>query len=364
MNKKSILLAVLALAVLGGAFWLWRTPGDTASVNAVVEGRIAAVLAETSGTVKEVYVKAGDAVAQDQPLLALETAGLERQLAQERLRLTELAAQLPPALLVPSPLGGRQASPGKPLAALRSEEEDARRQMETAAHAYAAANVAFARADTNGSPDYAKPDARRQAALIARDEAAIQLGKTKEAYEKASYARARREAQDKLERLNGPVSAALAARIAEYQLQLSRVRLAEEAIASTVLTAPESGRVLLLTVQAGNTVQAGDTPVAILPEEKSDLWVFAFFAREDKDKLATGRACRVRLHGSSAEAGGTIARFLPERETEKTVAVHVVLDQDGLPAAFSPGETVSVSVRADGPLQAVRDKIRNLTAKL
>ena len=363
MNKKVIVLAVVVLAAVAGALWIRQAPGGIVSADAVVEGRIAAVAAGASGTVKEVYVKAGDAVAQGQPLLALETSGFERQLAQERMRLAELASQLPPALLVPSPTGNRPA-PGKPLAALRSDEEEARRRVETAAHAYAAANLAFSRLDAGQGAEYAKPDPRRQASLIARDEAAISLKKAREAHETASYARAQREMQEKAERQSGPVSAALAARIAEYQLQISRVRLAEDTLASAVLTAPENGKVLLLTVQPGNAVTAGDTPVAIVPEEKGDLWVFAFFDKADADKLVPGSACAVTLKSSGAEARGTIARLLPEQGTEKSVAVHVVLDQDGLPAEFTTGEAVSVTVQAGGnPLAAFWDTIKGLTNK-
>ncbi len=125
---------------------------------------------------------------------------------------------------------------GKPLAALQTEEETARRHMEIAANAYAAANAAYARLDAGAAPEYAQPDPKRQAALITRDEAALRLRDARNVYEKASYARAQRETQEKRERSHGPVSAALAARIAEYQLQLAAIRLAEQGIAAAVLS--------------------------------------------------------------------------------------------------------------------------------
>ncbi|SBW09100.1 exported hypothetical protein [uncultured delta proteobacterium] len=369
MKKKTAIFVLVILAAAAGCYWLWQARGRISSIEAVVEGRLAPVSATVSGTVKEVYVKAGETVAQGQPLLALDASGMERQLARERAHLAELAAQLPPALLVPSPMGAARVAPGKPLAALRNEEEEARRQVEIAAHTYAAANVAFARADAGASPEYAKPDPKRQAALITRDEAAISLKKARDAYEKASYARAQREMQDKLERLNGPVSAALAARVAEYQLQISRIRLAEQDIAATVLTAPENGTLILMTARPGDTLTPGDTPAAIAPEEKGEVWVIASFAKDDATGLpgwlAEGLACEVTLDGATATAKGTLARVLPELETEKTVAVRVILDQDGLPAAFSPGKAVTVSVltgRAN-PLDTLLGKARAITAK-
>ncbi|MCC8194736.1 MAG: efflux RND transporter periplasmic adaptor subunit [Deltaproteobacteria bacterium] len=360
MNRKIAVLGLVVLCVLAGAYWWRHSSANIVSVEAVVEGRMAAVGSGVSGVVKEVYVSVGDAVSRDQPLLALDPSGYERQLAQERARLAELASQLPPGLLVPSP-GSARPVHGKPLAALREEEEAARRRVEAAAQSYAAANLAFSRMAGQGEPEYRQADPGRQAALIARDEAAISLKKAKDNFDKASYARAQREAQDKADKANGVVSAGLAARLAEYQAQISRVRLAKDSVAATVLTAPENGTVFLVAVRPGQTVNAGDSPVAIVPEENSELWVFAAFAKADKDRLAAGTACEVALEGTDALAKGRLGYLLPGQETEKTVAVRVILDQDTLPAAFSPGKAASVSVPVGG--FNLPEAVRNMFGK-
>ncbi len=348
--KKKIAVFVVAAALAGAVYWYWTAAGPVSSVDAVVEGRLGVVPVAVPGTVKDVYVKAGDSVAQGQPLLAIDPAGYEARLERERTRLAELAALLPPGLPVPSPLASRPAAPGKPLAALRAEEEEARQRVEVASRVYAEAGLAFSRMDSGAAADYAKSGPKRQAAMIARDEAAIALKQAKDAYEKASYARARREAEDKAAAAGGAVSAALAARIAEYQAQLSRVRLAERQVADTVLTAPESGRVALLAARPGVTLEQGDTPVAIVPDTGRDLWVTARFAAGDAGRLSPGQECGVALPGSGGTLPGTIASVAPSPEAEKDVAVRVNLDQDGLPAGLAPGMAVTVTVhtgRAD-----------------
>lgn len=344
MKKKTAFLVVAVLVAAAGSFWLWSSPVTIVSTRAVVEGHVATVSAAVSGTVKDVSVKEGEVVTQGQPLLALDASGMERQLAQERARLAELAAQLPPHLRVSSPGKSQPASSGKPLSTLRMEEEEARRQLEITAGSYAAANAAFARMHVGSPSEYAKPDPKRQAALITRDEAAVTLKKARDAYEKISYARARREMQEKQERDNGPVSAALAARIAEYESQISKVRLAEQDIAAAVLSAPENGTVIFLAARPGDMIHAGDVPARIAPEEKGERWILASFAGDDKAGLAEGLACEITFEGSSVTARGRLARLGPDVGTEKTVAARVILDKDELPMDFLPGKAASVTV--------------------
>lgn len=361
MKRK---LAVISLAVLilsAGAVYSFRQSADQAvSVSAVVEGRLAAVSVSVPGTVKELYVSVGETVRRGQPLLALDPAGYERRLANERMRLAEIASQLPPDLLVTAP-GSRPSSPGKPLETLRDEEDEARKKLEAAAHVHATANLALSRMSAGNPGEYTKTTPARQAALIARDEAAIGLQKAREAYEKASYARAQQEVRNKLEKSGGPVSAALAARIAEYEAQVSRVRLAEQGLAATILAAPEDGRVVLLAAKPGKQVAPGDAPAAIVPDDDRELWVMAFFTPENAARLAEGRECAVSSADGKEPFRGTVGPVMAAQDTEKHVAVRVILDQDALPAHLVVGQDVSVSVPVGGSgfVDKVLDLLRN-----
>lgn len=353
MSRKTAVIAVVALAVLAGAgYWYWKTPDRVSSISASVEGRYAIVGITVPGVVKEVYVRVGEFVAQAQPLLTLDPSVYQKQLAWERMQLAELASQLPPSMLVPSPRGNALVTPGKPLAALRTEEEEARRAVEVAAHECASANLALSHIDVTAPAGYTQPDPRRQAALIARDEAAIALQKARENHEKASYARAQKEARDKLDTLNGPVSATVAARFAEYQARISRVQLAEQALAEAVILAPESGRVVH-TAQPGTRVAPGDAPVSILPEKRGEWWVAAFFKKADAESFTLGQECIVALVGGSEEpVVGSVAQVattaLPDEEGEKILAVRVKLDQDALLGSL-PDRPAVVSVVTGRP---------------
>lgn len=344
MNRKFAVFSLFTVAALAvGGYWYLNGSGKIAAQSAALESRVATAAVAVTGVVKDVYVATGESVTRDQPLLALDPAGYEARLARERTLLAEIASTLPSNLLVQSPNAPRTSS-GKPLSALRTEEEDARRRVEAAAHEYAAANLAFSRLNAKSS-DYTKPDPARQAALISRDEAARTLQAAKDVHEKVSYARAQKEAQDKLDKMNGPIPAALAARIAEYQAQVSRVRLAEQDLAATILPAPESGKVTLVAVLPGDSVAPGDVPVAVMPETVDEVWATAFFDEPEGKSIAVGQECVVSVEGDSVK--GAVARILPApsaEDAEKRLAVRVVLDQDGLPESFAPGRSASVVV--------------------
>ena len=348
MDRKLAFVGVVVLALcIVTAYWLWSSPGQVSSVNAVVEGRLATISMSVPGVVKDLYVNVGDMVKRDQSLLLLDPSEYEKQLAKERSRLAEVAVQLPPGLRVTSP-NSRSVSPDKSLEALRDEEEEARKKVETAAHVYAASNLAFSRMSLGRPGEYAGTNPSRQAALIARDEAGSALKKARDAYERVSYTRAQREVQDRIAKNGDPISAGLAVRIAEYEAQISRVWIAEQNLAATVLTAPENGRVTLLNVRRGSQVTPGDAPVIILPEDGQDLYIMAFFSPEDAALIAAGQECEIQLAKGGKPFKGIVDHLSDMGNTEKKVAQRVILDQNTLPANLALGQTVSVTVITGG----------------
>lgn len=325
--KKRPGFVVLAVLAIGGALWFWNLPDRVVSESALLEGGTLGVSVSVSGKVGETYVKAGETVAAGQPLFALDKSGYEMQLARERVKLAEIASTIPGDVPVPSPTAAHAAVPGKPLAALRIEEEEARKSVEAASHVLAAANIALARFDSAKPPTGERGASRRQQLLILRDEAALSLKKNKDAYETASYARAQREALDKTLLSSKPVSAALAARIAEYQAQISRVRLAEHNLAATIVLAPEAGKVAFMAARPGVSLAAGDVPVTVVPEKTKDIWVSAFFGLEHAAALKVNRECFVLFPNAAEPVKGFIGAVRPPSEDGKNFAVHIVLDQ-------------------------------------
>lgn len=332
--KKRPSFVVLAVLAIGGAFWFWNLPDRVVSESASLEGGTLGVSVSVPGKVGETYVKAGETVAEGQPLFALDKSGYEMQLARERVKLAEIASTIPGDVLVPSPTAAHNAVPGKPLAALRIEEEAARKSVEAASHVLAAANIALARFDSAKAPSSERGASKRQQLLILRDEAAVSLKKSKDAYDTVSYARAQREALDKTLLSNKPVSAALAARIAEYQAQISRVRLAEHTLAATIVLAPEAGKVAVMAARPGVSLAAGDVPVTIVPEKTKDIWVSAFFGLDHASAVRVNRECFVLFPNGAEPVKGFIGAVQPPSEGRKTFAAHIVLDQtESMPAA-------------------------------
>lgn len=344
MSRKTGVAAVMLALAAGCMLWLYQQPGGVTSRSAVVESERIPIAATVSGVVAETYIAPGDVVKQGQALFALESSGFAAHLASEQALLAKLAASLPGGIAVPSPMAGPPAAPGKDLGTLRLEEEEARKAVAVAAHVYGAASIALTRLGEGAAGAYSVVDPKRQAARITRDEAALALQQAKDAYEKASYARARREMEEKNTARSG-MSAALAARIAEYQAQLSRVRLAEQNLAAAVVRAPQGGRVETFAAAGGKSVAAGESLGSILPDHGGALWISARFASADARSLAPGQACLV-FAGGGAGLPGRVAAITPPAKAEKEVAVRVILDQNAEPFPVRQGQTVRVTVPA------------------
>ena len=336
---KKVAIAAGILLLVAGGYWYWQMPTTLESVRAVVQGQPTEIVAAVPGSVSEVYTRVGDMVTKGQPLLALNHSGYEDALVEEQTRLAELAASLPAEARVPSPLAPGVLRQEKTLATLRVEEEDARKNLDTAAQTYASASLALSRSQTPGT--------ERQKTLIVRDEAGITLQKAKDAFEQASYARARREAQEnKTAAGGGTISAGLAARIAEYQVQLLQVRQAERNLAATVVYAPASGQMLLVEVQPGREVVAGDRLVSLLSEDRMNhaATVKAVFTGKDAALLTPGQECGILVPGSVMRSTGRINSVLPPGGPEKEVTVQIDLDQNIDSLSVAPGEPVVVTV--------------------
>ncbi|CAK7010432.1 MAG: hypothetical protein DELT_02059 [Desulfovibrio sp.] len=338
--KKKALMTLAAIAAVAVAFWYWQLPVRIVAESARLEGGVIGVSVSVPGTVREAYITAGEGVAEGQPLFALDKSAYETYLAKERRILADIASTIPANVLVSSPTAAQGVAPGKPLAALRSEEDDARKRVEVASHVFAAANIDLSRYDAAGK----KNGPERQRLLIKRDEAAIGLKTAKDAHEKISYARAQREALDKTLLANDKLmSAGLAARIAEYQAQISQVRLAEQNLAATVVTSPVQGKVAFMAATSGTRLAAGDVPVSIVPNATKDIWVEAFFTPEEASALRVNQECVVVFDGTK-EVKGLITAIEPPSQEEKRFATHIVLDQNGDVPGSMIGKGVSVHV--------------------
>lgn len=346
MNKKIIAIGccLVALAAVAGYVLLQPEPAIT-SLKASVEGRTVPVVVSVPGSVKEVMATQGDRVSAGQALFRLDATTHEQSLAQERANLAAIAAMLPPQATVTSPTAPVEPE-GKSLEAVREEEENAWKRMEKASAAHASASVRLALLQRRKASGAVVPQQTLAEAVEAEAHAKTILRDAKKQYEKASYARAKRELEERDTAGKGMASAALASRIATYQAQLSRVRLAEQHLAATLVTAPESGVVLFMGVKPGFAVETGDAAVTLLAGGGDSLWVSASFAAKAMPRLESGLPCTVTT-ASGMTIPGTVGAVLPSAsggknaEASARIRLHPVQDAP-LPAI---GEAVTVTVQ-------------------
>ncbi len=337
------ILLVLILAGMGG-IWLWYSSGKIMAQSAVVDGRTLSVTAKIPGYVQEAPVNKGDMVRKGQLLFRLDRTEYEVGVAEERMMLAKIAATLPPQALVRHPDKAPPAD-GKTLAQARTEENTLRKALEAASDAQARASLALA--TLMQRPASERSDEALAAARRAEDAARAALEKGKSDFEKTSNQRATLEAEERrVQTPGGQVPAALAAQVAAYNAQMARVKVTEENLAATSVLAPRSGRVIEMTVRAGQTIEPGAAGVTIAPEGEDGLWITAVFTPEQAARLSPGQECDVVLPARGNLAlKGRIEGISPAARGQKNAAARIVfVDYGALPQGLAPGEAATVTI--------------------
>ena len=344
MKGKLLAASACAIAALAGYIW-WQSSAIT-SIKASVGGRMVTVTAAGSGTVEEVLVHAGDTVTAGQVLFRLNSAAFAQDLAREQSRLAAIAETLPAealALFASTQKAGEKTT--ATLAQLREEEEKARVEMEKASDANASASIALARLNSLQASGKRVDRAEQRNAAAEVEHTKTLLAEARKTHEKASYARALRETEER----TPAASAAMASRMTEYQTQLDRVKASEQALETRRVSAPEAGRVLALGVQPGFAVEAGDAVITLAAEDKGIPWIHAFFPASAKNSLRTGQACDVTFTASGKALSGVISTLMPPTADTPTdtigVRITLSLAQDTQHPPVGEAARVTVKLR-------------------
>lgn len=282
--KRAALIALLALAAIGGGAWYWqgRAPGETALVlSGNVDIREVTLAFRVAGRVAEVAVEEGDRVRAGDVVARLDPAPLAAEVAQAEAALA--AAQAAEALAKAGPRA-------EEIARLRA-------QMEGAAAAVANARAVF----------------DRQEALTTSSAASAQV------LDNARAARAEAEAlheaarQAWLAARNGTrpeeIRQAEANRAAaEAQRDAAAIRLAD-----AVLTAPAEATVLTRAVEPGAMVAAGTGVVSLSLDRP--VRVRAYVREPDLGLVAPGTAVLVETDARPGRPySGTVGFVSPRAE--------------------------------------------------
>lgn len=279
-----VVLSASLLALAGGYGWFWWEAARTseATDNAYVQGDITAISPKVAGYVAEVLVADNQVVAAGTVLVRI--AGEDYVAQKDRARAAVAQAE---ALLV---------------------NLDRRKHLQLATISEAEASVDLARADVKltrrdlgrssrlldkgwtpqRSHDAATADAERARASLARAEAAMI---------------AAREQTSVIDTEIGQAHARLDGARAEF-------RLAEIALAETVIRAPVAGVVGNRRIRTGEYVRPGSVLLSVIPVK--GVWVVANFKETQVARLGVGQSARIIVDGySDVTIAGTVDSLAP-----------------------------------------------------
>ena len=317
------LYALLALLLLGGiAAVYWHNSGRVSLVGEVRDS-VVPLSPGISGVFSRIDVREGQRVGKGQPLISLDASAQQRALAEERQKLAQFEALLPPQYVrVPGP-GGRlqdDESMEERLTRQRGEEASAERRLQRAAEREAQASITYNRVSMLASRG--QMSAReRDAAAAALDEARLEVQAAKAAFESFSLARSGTVAEMRRVKENqnaiGADTLPANLRIKNYELQRERVRAATAALEATTVYAPEDGIVTEILARPGGPAAAGAPCLYMAALDKSVI-VMAQVSDHDAKKLRLKQQCRLEIAGASNNPyAGYISNLLPKSSAPK-----------------------------------------------
>ena len=338
-----VLLAILALAGIAAVYW--HISGRV-NLAGEVKDSVISLSPGLSGVFSRIEVREGQQVGKGQPLMILDPTTQRKALAEERQKLAQLEALLPPRHARASGPGGYGQSQDdesleERLARQRKEEATAERRLQAAAADEAQAAITYSRASMLASQG--KLSAReRDAAAAALEEARLATQAAKAAFESHSLARSGVTAEMRRVKENQSATGAAALpeglRIKNYELQRERVRAAEAALEATVVRAPEDGVITEIGAKPGGRATAG-VPCLYMASFDKGVVVVAQATDDIAKKLRLNQRCRLEIAGASDNPyAGYISNFLPRSAFSA--------DKD---AENAPPEGMRVQITVTGP---------------
>lgn len=397
MNKGlKILVAVVAVIVVGAGAWVWATSGRESTDDAQVDAHVTPIAARVGGTVLNVpvadnqTVDAGAVLVQIDPRdyeLALERARAE--LADAEAASTAAAANVP--ITSATATGGVSTAQGG-VAQAQAGVAEAQETVAAAKSRLVTAQARLRETEANATrtardverlkPLLAKDEISQQqydAAVAAADAAAaavasarsqIQEAETGIRVAEARVNQARAAEQQATSQLRSAETApqqvaatrarATAAEAKVNQLR-AQVKQAELNLEYATIKAPVKGIVSRKTVEPGQVIQPGQPLMTVIPLEQ--VWVTANFKETQLEDMRPGQRVKIKVDAYGGKeftgkvdsiAAATGARFSllpPENATGnfvkvvQRVPVKIVLDAGQDPERLlRPGMSVTPTV--------------------
>jgi membrane fusion protein (multidrug efflux system) len=325
---------VVAAAATVGSWWFSEGRYIESTDNAYVQGDIAVLGSRVEGDVLSIPVADNQVVHAGDPLLTLDPTDFQARLDQARGSAAEAAAAIETA---------------------RRQAEQATAQIAEAEASIAQAQAEFSRADA---------DAGRTRTLATAGWASRQLDETKIADQRKSVAAltsARAQKDSAIEAL-AVARAQIAQAVAHKATQDAAVKLAEKALADTVIRAPFDGIVGNRAAQLGQHVNPTLQLISVTPL-RDQLYVIANFKETQLRAMRPGQkvlltpdidtSAAIEAHVDSlAPATGALYSLLPPENatgnfTKVVQRVPVKLRIDPAVAAKAPWLRAGLSVTAE-----------------
>lgn len=310
-NKKKIVLPIVAVFLLAGAFWAftnWNYSRNHASTdNAQIDGHIIPVIAKVGGYVKTVNA------AENQPVKAGDLLVLLDD-AEYRVRLAQVSADLAAADAT-SGSGGRSGQ--------------AESQVQTASGQRAAldAQVVAARANARkAESDLARARELAAKQIISRQQ--LDAAQASASAAAANLIAAERQASA----ATGSVSSAQAGVRVATARSLSARAMRDNAqlqLDYTKITAPASGVVAKKQIEVGQLIAAGQPVMSIVAD--TGIWVTANFKETQLAKLRPGELAEFEVDAY----GGCVGQGRVESVGGATGAKFALLPPDNATGNFT-----------------------------
>jgi len=307
--RRIVILSILAILVLAGAVWGFRTvvfyKHHATTDDAQIDGNINPVLPRIGGYVQEVLVSDNQPVKPGDVLVRIDPADLQAKVDQEQASL--LNAQAAVAVAQASVAQARAGVAGSRSKATGSQADvtaAVTRERQTAADLARYKQLLSKEEISQQQYDAAKAaaDAARASSEAARATAAAS-GSTTES------------ASAQLEAASRQVAAAQAS-VAQHEAALEAARLQ---LSYAVIKAPVAGIVSKKAVEVGQFVQAGQPLLAIVQNGgQENVWVGANFKETQLAQMRPGQTAEIEVdaypgtvfHGRvESLAAATGARF-------------------------------------------------------
>lgn len=327
MKKRIIIVAILVVAALGGAF-AWNSRGtDTPSASGTLEARNISVGSKVGGRITHVLVHEGDRVEANQLLVVFDSAELEATLLQAQGRVEAARANLAKMLRGSRPeeiAEARAASEGFRQAELAQARADLERGRADEANAERelgrTERLAEARVVPQQELDNARDRYRAEKALVESYQSAVAAAEGR-----LNAAKAVSEKMQRGFRAEDIASSRADLTLAEGQLKEAEARWAEREV-----RAPAASVVETMDLRPGDLLPA-NSPVAQLLEA-DQLFLMVYVPETQIGHVAIGQPVQVRVDTYPGQVfQGHVeqirqqSEFLPRNVQTKEERVHQVI---------------------------------------